>query len=73
MKWILIEFVPPPQGVFIQTKIDDKDGARNFQEMKFEKNLWWTDDGMYVYWRPTHWAHVDIEKYSKYSQRECIW
>ena len=59
--WTQIRFLPPPTGVFVHTKVMDEHGERNFQEMKFERNLWWTRDGMYVYYQPTHWAYAEPE------------
>ena len=45
-----------PEGVVLDTKIDDADGCRNEQRLKRAGNLWWYPDGsMYVYYRPTHW------------------
>ena len=43
-----------PDGVEVDTKIDDADGVRNEQPMTKRGNLFWIP-GMYVYYRPTHW------------------
>jgi len=49
-----------PNGVLVETKIDDKDGARNFAKLRRSNNLFWTERGdMYVYYTPTHWRTVD--------------
>lgn len=53
--WVKITDKQPPQNVFVVTKIDDGNGVRNEQKLKFVHNLWWSDDGMYVYYAPTHW------------------
>ncbi len=54
--WIEIKYVLPPIGEIVETKIDDKDGIRNQQNMIFENNLFWfPDKSMYVYYKPTHW------------------
>ena len=45
----------PEEGVWVDTKVDDHYGVRNFQRMKRSGNLWFTKDGMYVYYTPTHW------------------
>lgn len=46
----------PPKNKVINTKIEDENGVRNEQELKFDGKLWWFPDGsMYVYYRPTHW------------------
>lgn len=48
-----------PNGIVVQTKIDDADGVRNVQTLKRSGNLWWLPDGsMYVYYTPTHWRTV---------------
>ena len=53
-EWQPIETAP--DGVVVETKIDDWQGVRNEQTLKRQGNLWWTPDGkMYVYYRPTHW------------------
>lgn len=45
-----------PEGVVVETKIDDKDGVRNVQTLKRQGRLWFYPDGsMYVYYTPTHW------------------
>lgn len=46
----------PPEGVELDTKIDDSKGVRNEQPMTYRSGLWWINGGeMYVYYRPTHW------------------
>lgn len=53
-EWRSIETAP--EGVVIETKIDDHHGVRNVQELYRHARLWWTPDGaMYVYYQPTHW------------------
>jgi len=47
-----------PEGVLVETKIHDQDGARNVQMMKRRGRLWFIGSGgteMYVYYAPTHW------------------
>lgn len=54
--WIETKSKLPPDGLVVDTKIDDKDGCRNEQALKRGGNLWWYPDGsMYVYYSPTHW------------------
>lgn len=49
----------PPNGVVVETKIDDDKGVRNVQTLKKSGNLWWYPDGsMYVYYTPTHWRYI---------------
>lgn len=48
----------PPEGVVVQTKIDDERGCRNEQPLKLIGNMWFLPDGsMYVYYTPTHWRY----------------
>jgi hypothetical protein len=55
-KWQHVSQGLPPEREVVQTKIDDSDGIRNEDALKFMSNLWWFPDGsMYVYYRPTHW------------------
>jgi len=45
-----------PQGVVVETKIEDEDGVRNETDLVLKGNLWFFPDGsMYVYYTPTHW------------------
>ena len=54
--WKLITEENPPKGRVLKTKIDDANGVRNEQELKWDGKLWWMPDGsMYVYYTPTHW------------------
>jgi len=58
MIWKSIKEQTPPQGMIINTKIDDEHGERNIQELKLEGNLWFVPDGStYVYYSPTHWKY----------------
>jgi hypothetical protein len=48
-----------PDGVLIETKIDDDDGCRNEGLLMKRGRMFWTEDGsMYVYYTPTHWRPV---------------
>lgn len=50
-----------PEGVAVNTKIDDGKGARNEQLLTQKGRLWYFPDmSMYVYYTPTHW-HPIIE------------
>jgi len=56
MNWQKTNILLPPEGVIVNTKIDDVNGVRNEQKLKRQGNLWFTPDGkMYVYYIPTHW------------------
>jgi hypothetical protein len=58
--WIEISKQNPPKNKILKTKVDDLNGVRNEQELKFDGKLWWFPDGsMYVYYSPTHyWDYV---------------
>ena len=71
MKYFKITDKNPPQDILIHTKIDDEHGERNEQIMKLQNNLWFTKDGMYVYYKPTHWAYT-TEETSKPCKEE-LW
>jgi hypothetical protein len=48
-----------PEGVAVETKIDDEKGVRNLQDLRRWGSLWWfTDGSMYVYYQPTHWREI---------------
>jgi len=57
--WQPIATHNPPEGVILNTKIDDVGGIRNNQKLIKKGNLWWYPDmSMYVYYTPTHWLQV---------------
>jgi len=61
-EWTRCEVSPPPEGVVVNTKIDDTNGVRNEQLLKRYGRLYFTpDSSMYVYYTPTHWKPVPIE------------
>ncbi len=47
----------PEDGKFYNTKISDDTGVRNFCSLKRVKNLFFTEDGMYIYYTPTHFYY----------------
>lgn len=55
-----------PEGVEIETKIDDEHGERNVQTLvkstrepgKTRPLFWFPDGSMYVYYTPTHWRRT---------------
>lgn len=58
--WIKILEIPPVYNEVVNTRIEDENGVRNEQPLKFRDNLWWLPDGsMYVYYTPTHWQRYD--------------
>jgi hypothetical protein len=57
--WTSVDFVKPPEGVVVETKIDDNKGLRNEATLLRRGNLWFVPDGsMYVYYTPTHWRYL---------------
>lgn len=54
--WISCARERAPEGVLVETKVDDVKGVRNVQKLTRRGNLWWIPEGtMYVYYEPTHW------------------
>lgn len=48
-----------PEGIVVETKIDDGHGVRNEAKLKRRGRLWFfPDDSMHVYYTPTHWRPV---------------
>ena len=55
-EWTPVSQKLPPEGITVETNIDDADGCRIEQKLKRKGNLWFHPDmSMYVYYRPTHW------------------
>ena len=66
--WKETKYELPPEGVVVETKIDDERGCRNETTLKRSKNLWFFPDGsMYVYYIPTHWREIPPLKNFNYS------
>lgn len=56
--WREVKKEKPPEGVVVDTKVDDEKGERNNQKLLYSHNLWWFPNmEMYVYYTPTHWRH----------------
>lgn len=53
--WIKVTDRLPPDGIVVNTKIDDEKGARNEQPLKRSGRLWFIARSTYVYYEPTHW------------------
>lgn len=54
--WILCDDELPPDGIIVETKIDNERGVRNEQMLLRQGRLWFFPDrSMYVYYTPTHW------------------
>lgn len=73
MNWKTIETAPDNQVVM--TKIDDEDGVRNECPLRRCGNLFYfTDDSMYVYYRPTHWREMTPEeKAANHARNRNAW
>lgn len=58
-QWVPVWERRPPEGVAVDTKIDDSHGVRNVTPLKRSGRLWFFPDGsMYVYYEPTHWKSL---------------
>lgn len=70
--WTEVAKALPPEGRIVMTKLDNAQGCRNEQALKLRGRLWYfADDGMYVYYCPTHWRELEqIEKASLIKQFE---
>lgn len=57
--WIKVSDELPPEGVLVETKIEDESGVRNFTLLTRKGNLYYSDNGTYTYYAPTHWRFYD--------------
>lgn len=58
-KWISIDHLLPPEGILVETKIEDQHGTRNEQKLVRMGNLMFNEDRKtYVYYKPTHWREI---------------
>ncbi len=63
MQWTKISDWMPPEGVVVNTKIDNQNGVRNEQKLIRHGRLYFHEDGKtYVYYTPTHWQHTQNTK-----------
>lgn len=55
--WTDCKHAQAPEGVEVETKIDDANGCRNVQTLVRYGRLWFVDTrkSMSVYYTPTHW------------------
>ncbi len=60
-KYTSNDFMLPPDGVLVHTMISDEHGERCHQKMTRKGNLYFSD-GMYVYYKPTHWTLIDANE-----------
>ncbi len=55
-KWTPTADTLPPEGVLVETKIDDGRECRNEGKLRRYDNLWFLPGRfVYVYYEPTHW------------------
>lgn len=54
INWQPIMLAPAEEEVL--TKIHDDDGERNVAKLTRRGNLWFTREGTYVYYQPTHFV-----------------
>lgn len=57
--WIKVSDGLPPEGVLVETKIEDESGVRNHTLLTRKGNLYYLDNGTYTYYAPTHWRFYD--------------
>jgi hypothetical protein len=62
-EWRMVESGFSPEGIFVMTKIEDKEGTRNQQPMRRQGRLWFTKDGVYVYYTPTMWRPLTPQEH----------
>lgn len=59
-EWVECNEHLPPNGIIVDTKVDDLEGIRNEQKLKRINSLWFHPDvKMYVYYTPTHWRPLN--------------
>lgn len=62
-EWLETSKFESPHDEIVMTKIHDSKGERNNGFLKRRGKLWWTtDDGMYVYYTPTHFKRYSESK-----------
>lgn len=64
--WVKTVDKLPPEGVWVDSKIDDGVMVRNHCKTKYDSGLWWLENGMYVYYKPTHWRYIENTKEVEY-------
>lgn len=57
--WIKVSDELPPEGVLVETKIDDESGDRNHTLLMRKGNRYFLVNGVYTYYTPTHWRFYD--------------
>ncbi len=68
--WKKISEKLPPEGVPVETKIDDGKGCRNVQVM-YRRGKLFVDPitGVYTYYTPTHWRYSEVQKIAEWIYR----
>lgn len=57
--WILTEEQRPPEGLIVETKVEDQGFIRKVEPLVLKGGLWWFADGsMVAKYEPTHWRYV---------------
>ena len=57
--WIQMQLQLPPENIEVLTKIHDKKGSRNIQQLTRVGTLFFGDPGNYIYSTPTHWQNIN--------------
>ena len=60
--WIPLSKEYPPENIFVETRINDRIGIRNTQVLKRQGNLFFNNDGIYMYYMPNEWRPIQEEK-----------
>ncbi len=59
LSWCLNAVHEPPEGVWLETKMHDSRGVHHHEDLRCTGTQWERRDGANVYYRPTHWLHLD--------------
>jgi hypothetical protein len=68
-KWVALTEFQPPDGLLVETKIDDDKGIRNQCNLVRKGSLFFVNENlsMYIYDSPTHWRYLPEENQQKKS------
>lgn len=56
LHWTRCEHILPPNGVVVQTKLDEDDGVYIERLAKRHETFWFMTSGaVYMFYTPTHW------------------
>ena len=61
-RWTRLEDELPPEGTYVETKIEDEHGARNRTRLVRHGQHYFLpppSEDVHIYYRPTHWRPLD--------------